>query len=840
MEILYYIFIKPFMLVLELSYVVVGRVLFAHSQLLFSFFIGALLMLPLYLEARSFRYRINKKTRQDDYNKTWKKYLLSIGIDIIPLICQVLISFSVLMFVSENQYLEGINFAFIKDLSKPDSAITFSQYSFNILPLLYLLSSVLLSFIANKEKKLRIVSLIENVVMMVVVYKMPSAVLVFWLLFTGLLYLVVISKYLMKLSLNKSGTGNVVLKEKKKSIRKPDYLVYFCGLFFLVFLAGFYIPTNIIKVSAQEFVDVTNMKNPLHYILYSMSLSVGFFGIWGMLIYILAEEKIKALLDRIVWVLVCVASIDYIFSGAFQGEISASLNYFDLREYDFLRIILSFVLAIALSCAFLFLLERKKEIARLLFCVELGILLGSVMINSVVITKDYVKMKNIINNQEDEEKITLSSKGKNVIVLILDRALGPVVPFLFDEKPELVKEFDGFTYYPNTVSFAEFTNTGIPPVYGGYEYTPENMNARSDEWLEDKHNEALMVLPVLFLNNDYDVTVIDPAYAGFNWIPDLSIYDDYPEINAFRLEGKFKYQYPDDYYPEEESLKRNFFVHSLMKIFPLNWQDFLYDAGDYCDLNTNICIISSKYMQDGYYTVFMNHYYVLKNLSDLTVIDDKEENHFVSMYNAAPHMECLLQEPDYVPKKHVDNTLFHLGDDRERRLGDRVLNTITPEQVEFYHVNMATFLALGDWFEYLKNNNCFDNTRIIIVADHGADVQHFDSVLENNLDIENFLPTLLVKDFDAHGELKESDENMTNADVPFLATNGIIDHPVNPFTGNPLDAHEKGEMEEYHIFYSMENNLSRNHGKVLKEGLWFSLKGGDPYILSNWSYLGKY
>ena len=422
----------------------------------------------------------------------------------------------------------------------------------------------------------------------------------------------------------------------------------------------------------------------------------------------------------------------------------------------------------------------------------------------------------------------------------MDRALGPVVPFLFDEKPELMDEFDGFTYYPNTVSFAEFTNTGIPPVYGGYEYTPENMNARADEWLEDKHNEALKVLPVLFLNNDYDVTVIDPAYAGFNWIPDLSIYDDYPGINAFRLEGKFKNQYPNDYFPEEESLKRNFFVHAFMKIFPLNWQELLYDSGNYCDLNTNICILSSKYTQDGYYTIFMNQYYVLKNLSDLTVVDDKEENHFISMYNATPHMECLLQEPDYVPQKHVDNTSFHLEDDWMRSLGERVLYTFAPEQVEFYHVNMATFLALGDWFEYLKDNNCYDNTRIIIVADHGADVQHFDSVLENNLDIENFLPTLMVKDFDTHGKLKESDECMTNADVPFLAMNGIIKNPVNPFTGNLLDAHEKQEMEEYHIFYSMENNLSRNHGKVLKEGLWFSLKGGNPYILSNWSYLGKY
>lgn len=839
MEILYYIFIKPFVLVLELSFGVVARIMFARSQLFFAFFIGALLILPLYLEVDAYRHMLHNSIKQENTKEKWKKHLLVLTSSIFSLLSMVLISVSVRMFISENPYLAGVTLGFIKDLSKPDGVIILFGYTFNILPILYLLSNVVLTLFTVKGNYFKIVLLAESAVMTVIIYKMPSAVMLFWLLFTCMLYTDSIAKYLLNLSKNKKSVNTVGLKEES-SESKPDYLFFFCGLSFIILLAGYYIPTNIIKVSPQEFVDITNMKNPMHYILYSMALSVGSFGLWGTICYAFAKTKIKKVLDKIVWTLVCFASTDYIFSGGYQGEISPSLVYFDFREYSFLRIALSFALAIMFSIMILLLYKRKKEIVKILFGVELGFLCASVIVNTVVINKDYAKTKNIINNQEDEERITLSTKGKNVVVLIMDRALGPVVPFLFDEKTELIDEFDGFTYFPNTVSFAEFTNTGIPPVYGGYEYTPERMNAREDEWLEDKHNEALKVLPVLFLNNDYDVTVIDPAYAGFNWIPDLSIYDDYPEINAFRLEGKFKNQYPDDYYPEEETLKRNFFVHSFMKILPLNWQELLYDGGDYCDLNTNICILSSKYTQDGYYTVFMNQYYVLKNLSNLTVVENTEEDHFVSMYNATPHMECLLQEPDYVPKKHVDNTSLHSENEWERHLGDRVLYTWSPEQVEFYHVNMATFLALGDWFKYLKDNNCYDNTRIIIVADHGADVQHFDSVLENNLDIENFLPALLVKDFDSHGGLKESNECMTNADVPFLATNGIINQPVNPFTGNPLDAHEKEEMEEYHIFYSMENNLSRNHGKVLKEGLWFSLKGGNPYILSNWSYLGKY
>lgn len=201
-------------------------------------------------------------------------------------------------------------------------------------------------------------------------------------------------------------------------------------------------------------------------------------------------------------------------------------------------------------------------------------------------------------------------------------------------------------------------------------------------------------------------------------------------------------------------------------------------------------------------------------------------------------MQCLLQEPDYIPVKHVDNRSLHPDDESEYHAGERVLNMYTPSQVEFYHVDMASFLMLGEWFEYLKKNDVYENTRIIIVSDHGADVEHFDSVLDNNMDIECFMPMLLVKDFNAHGYF-ESDEIMTNADTPNLALKGLILEPNNPFTGNLLDGHEKKEMDEFHIFYSEENTISDNHGNTFKPGMWYSLKG-NPYILSDWDYIGKY
>jgi hypothetical protein len=44
-------------------------------------------------------------------------------------------------------------------------------------------------------------------------------------------------------------------------------------------------------------------------------------------------------------------------------------------------------------------------------------------------------------------------------------------------------------------------------------------------------------------------------------------------------------------------------------------------------------------------------------------------------------------------------------------------------------------------------------------------------------------PYLLVKDFNAKGDIRTDNTFMTNADVPTLAVQNIIPHPANPFTG---------------------------------------------------------
>ena len=67
------------------------------------------------------------------------------------------------------------------------------------------------------------------------------------------------------------------------------------------------------------------------------------------------------------------------------------------------------------------------------------------------------------------------------------------------------------------------------------------------------------------------------------------------------------------------------------------------------------------------------------------------------------------------------------------------------------------------------------------------------------------VPMLLFKDFNAK-EYSVSDEFMTNADTPVLAVEGLINDPVNPFTGKRIDSSEKSTHDQLVLCVDVEHN----------------------------------
>jgi hypothetical protein len=79
-----------------------------------------------------------------------------------------------------------------------------------------------------------------------------------------------------------------------------------------------------------------------------------------------------------------------------------------------------------------------------------------------------------------------------------------------------------------------------------------------------------------------------------------------------------------------------------------------------------------------------------------------------------------------------------------------------------------------------------------------------------------------VKDFESQ-DISVSDAFMTNADVPTLATKGIIDNPINPFTGKEITDSEKNAHAQY-IIMSDEWKIEKNDGNTFLPSSWASIQ----------------
>ena len=179
-------------------------------------------------------------------------------------------------------------------------------------------------------------------------------------------------------------------------------------------------------------------------------------------------------------------------------------------------------------------------------------------------------------------------------------------------------------------------------------------------------------------------------------------------------------------------------------------------------------------------------------------------------------------------------------------LDGRTMDVSDTMYLSEYHSNMAAMLALADWFDYLREQGVYDNTRIIVVSDHGYPLQQFeDLVLDRDQDLWNWIrmnvnsfnPLFMVKDFDAHG-FTTSDEFMTNADTPTIALAGIVDNPVNPYTGNPINNDEKYAHDQM-VTTSWHHNVIDNHrGTVFEtgDGYWYSVHD-NIFERDNWTLI---
>ena len=634
---------------------------------------------------------------------------------------------------------------------------------------------------------------------------------------------------------------------QRKTDRNNRILLVFCMLY-MALLTGLLIPSELIKASPAEFVDAHYYRNPARYLLSSSLIAAGTYLLWGTVYGFLLSPKARKHYTLLTAILAAASAVDYMFFGGDYGFISSALQYETIISNHTGRVLLN-AGCVLLTAGAVYLIRKKwplvLRIICLYGCAALAVM-SVININSLETGAQQVRELSA-KITDEKPSFRMDRKGKNVVVIMLDRAISGFVPFFLNEKPELKEQFDGFTWYPNARSYGYHTNIAAPALFGGYEYTPDGMEQRPGMTLMEKHNEALKVMPVSFLRSGYEVTVCDAPYANYQWIPDLSIYDEYPGIQTWNTIGSF-----DEYKVQmlanlDRNRNRNLYFYSVFRAAPLVFQEMLYDRGRYLEMDAGLNDGEGSELI-GVSPDFLNSYMVMKNLGTMTEVTEDGTDTFLMLTNEMTHDIAELQEPDYVPRSEADNDAYEAEHGIRRTDDGRELNPAECDDLArtHYQSDMAAFILLGQWFEELKREGLYDNTRIIIVSDHGCYLGLFGLDLrERNPEAASlgynpdewsdtmcYNPLLMAKDFGASG-FRTDHTFMTNADTPFLAFDGLIEDPVNPFTGRPMTQDAKQEPEQ-HVIES-DWHVVLNNGAGFSNPLRISLKGQDIFKAENWS-----
>lgn len=812
----------------------------------------------------------------------------------ISLILQIPFFIAAYRFLSELQDMKLSGFGVLDNLAEPDALISIGSISINVLPILMTLINILSGMIYTKGHSLREKIQVYGLaaVFLVLLYKSPSGLVFYWLLnnvfslvksivykfkdrkkataialsFLGALILVYSISFVGEM------ISNIIIvvvgllfqiplllqsrkkkaKARQAEVKKADSKLFVLGGVFMSVLLGVLIPSQLIASSTAEFILKTDVHSPVRYIVISFLTALGVFVLWGGLFYYLADNRNRQRADSVIWILAAAGAVNFFVFGKSESILSSDLKFDVGLIVSKTNLLINLAAIVAVTLLVFFGVRKFSRFVRVLAPVMIAVVTAISGMNIYKISTEMPDIRRVFENSSSEIPVlSFSDEGKNVVVIMLDRAIGVYVPYMFQEKPELAEQFSGFTYYPNTVSFGMRTVVAAPALFAGYDYTPEKLNERSDEMLRDKHDEALLTMPILFSDAGYDVTVMDPPNAGYCLIPDLSIYDPYPNIKAYNTEqGLFRDSNESDQ-DLERTWRRNFFGYSIMKVSPLFFQSAVYTDGTYFEPINTVMTMDNVGENKGHFVVssahmnyFCDSYNVLCELPSMTELSEDSEYNFFLIQNGTTHNIMPLKEPEYEPAYEFDNTEFDNAHMDRFTYNGRTISMVENYQLVHYQCNMAAFIQLGEWMDYLREIGVYDNTRIIIVSDHGWPTGQFDDMLfldgesfdttYNSEDAMGYNPVLFYKDFGSNEPFTTDYTFMTNADTPYLAMNGIMDNPLNPFTFRPV-FYPDAKNSDLHIMYTDIWQLDGNTEKQFSYTIWYSLSNQNIFDKNNWS-----
>lgn len=355
------------------------------------------------------------------------------------------------------------------------------------------------------------------------------------------------------------------------------------------------------------------------------------------------------------------------------------------------------------------------------------------------------------------------SRDSNVLLFMMDMFSGGFIPEILETYPELRTSFRGFVWYPNTISLGTATFAGLPGILGGDAFAPHNVNSSSGVPMRSHLSRAYDVYSKAFNAGGYEVVYVNPVYST----PDEG--QDGRDVTVVHPESFVEYWLNSD----EEGLELNlhyssgqyaiiFSVVGLFKACPFVLRPFIYTEGRW--LNTNRGELGMRNA--------INHLAYLALLRKLTTVDMGKPT-FKFIGNELTHSPWAIDEELQLTTETTGGRRYFPEYDFE------LVDRDGP-----YYSSVRALIELAKFFDWMRENEVFDVSKIVIVSDHGF---YGPSPLwpklpviraRNGDGVEGsaaYHSLLMVKDFNSELDFEQDDRLMSTADTAAIVLSALGD-----------------------------------------------------------------
>jgi hypothetical protein len=356
--------------------------------------------------------------------------------------------------------------------------------------------------------------------------------------------------------------------------------------------------------------------------------------------------------------------------------------------------------------------------------------------------------------------LEFSKEGKNTLIFMLDMFTGTHIKQMIDESPDIMKKFVGFTWYPDTVATGNITLLGFPPIVGGHSFLAAELNKDQASTNKQKLARAHALLPQVFATAGGRSSLLNtPAYLDVNEFKHLL---GQSAASVQVIPDATQITYKADMKATGSSLYS--IAISLFRMAPNFLRPMIYHNGDW---------LGAAKAQDAFRET-KSQVAFLTSLPTLSATTSSTDTLKV-IYSLLTH--CYY---------HLQKDVVDFVKDPDPSTPDQPHSTALRGDIsrEHFYTEEHTLRFLGAYFDWLRENGVYDNTKIILTSDHSwADSRMLsDSFGGNHSYPGRPAGLLMIKDFNAAGPLKVSPHYMSTADVPFFACSHLGSEKCEPNT----------------------------------------------------------